>query len=45
MDDLIQMVLSTILHPISLAFVLGGIVSISFVAGTMCYYNRRGRGG
>jgi hypothetical protein len=45
MDDLIQLVLSTILHPTSLAFALGGIVSFIFVAATMCYYNRRGRGG
>ncbi len=45
MDDLIQLVLGTIFHPISLAFVLGGIISFIFVAATMWYYNRRGRGG
>lgn len=45
MDEFIQWVIFTLFHPVTIAFVLGGIVCISFVAGTMCYYNRRGRGG
>jgi len=45
MNEFVQLVLDTIFHPITIAFVLGGIISLSFVAATAWYYNRRGRGG